>query len=225
MPSLDLSYINLYANVDKRLLITSDGVPIGGDALPQFWREEIVILRITCLDNNLAAVAFAETNTFELGIAQDYDQETAVLCMSEDDQVNIANDWDDADLTAGKLSVRINTYTEEYNTHVGTNAEKRDTRIYLRKFGSSVANIVFDYSCICHNIARASGSVPEGVSEPEYRTAAAQDVIDATKADLEGTSDIEITDSGKGWIFTTANGGRRRLTVDNNGLVNVSDPL
>jgi len=45
------------------------------------------------------------------------------------------------------------------------------------------------------------------------------------KAHKAGSDDIEITDATKGWIFKTANGNRRRLTIDNDGLVTVSDPL
>ena len=221
----DLTQIFLYANVDKRILVGSDLTPLGGEALLSLYREEIVILCITCVDNAGDAVTFAATNTFECGVAQDYDQDTAILCMSEDDQVNLTDDWDDADLTAGKLSVRLNTYTTEFNAHLSTNAAATDTKIYLRKFGSNVANIVFDYQCEVRNIARASAAVPAGVTSPTYRTAAAQDIIDALKAPLSGVADIEITAAAAGLIFKNAAGERRRMTVDNDGNVNISAAL
>jgi len=225
MPTLDVTQIFLFANVDTRKLITSDGVPLGGDRLPRFFREEIVILCITFVDNDLNAVALAQSNTYEFGIAQDYDEDTNVLALAENDNINIADDWDDADATAGKLSVRLNTNTEEFATYLGTSSGKADTKCYLRRFGDSTASILFDYACEVRNIARPSDAVPEGVSEPTYRTAAAQDVIDATKADLEGSDDIEITDATKGIIFATADGTRRRMTVDNYGRLLVSDDL
>jgi len=225
MPDLDLSQIFLYADVDRRMLVTSDRVPLAGEDILSLYREEIVILCITCIDNDGAAVGYAATNTFELGVAQDYDEDTDVLCLSEDAQFNISGDWDDADATAGKLSVRLNTYTEEFDTHLGTTQSKQDGRIYLRKFGASVANTLCDYSCELRNIARPSGAVPAGVTSPTYRTAAAQDIIDATLLAAVGSSDIEITDATKGIIFLNAAGERRRMTVDNYANINISDAL
>ncbi|MFA5436810.1 MAG: hypothetical protein WC372_12300 [Candidatus Neomarinimicrobiota bacterium] len=225
MPTSDITRLYLYADVDRRLLVSADGVPLAGEELLTLYREEIVILCLTCVDSDGAAVGFHASNTYELGVAEDYDQTTTVLCLSEDDQFNIAGDWADADAEDGKLSVRLNTYTDEFEDHLDTNRIQFDTRLYLRRFGASTASIVFDYPCLIHNIARASASIPAGITEPTYRTAADQDVIDAGYALIVETRDIEITDATKGWIFRNAAGERRRLTVDNMGRVCVSDPI
>jgi hypothetical protein len=225
MPTTDLTRIYLTADVNRRLLVTSDGSPLAGEDLVTLYREEIVILCISCVDEDGVAVPFQSSNTFELGVAEDYDQTTVVLCLSEDDQVNIAGDWADADIDEGKISIRLNTYTEEFNDHIDTARIQSDTRMYLRLFGLNTASIVFDYPVLIHNIMRASAAVPAGVTEPTYRTAADQDIIDADYALILEDRDIEFTSSAVGWIFTCPNGDRRRMTVDNLGRVVISGAL
>jgi len=60
--------------------------------------------------------------------------------------------------------------------------------------------------------------------DPDDVAEALDDLADS-RADKTGSSDIEITDSSAGWILRNAAGERRRVTVDNSGLLTVSDPL
>lgn len=168
----DFTQIFITADIEQRRLITDSGGPLGGDRVPNFYREEQVVLCFTCVNQDLSASGFSGTPSFEFGADVDYDQSTPTAILSENDMVNIEGDWEDADPAEGKLSVRVNTNTDRFNT-IMDELEQRDesARCYLKLIRSEGNTTLFDHACNFYNIIRTDGSTPPGVEEPDYLTA------------------------------------------------------
>jgi len=174
----DFTQIFLTADIENRQLITAQGGLLGGERIPSFYREEQLILCLTCVDADLNAIAFAGTPAFEFGADVDYDQTTAVAILSEDDKINIAGDWADADIAAGKLSIRINTNTDRYNGLMDALTERSvGARCYFKMIRTAGNTTLFDHRCNFYNIIRTDGSTPPGVEEPDYYTAVQADQL------------------------------------------------
>jgi len=168
---------DIYVNAQKRICTDVDGNPLGSDAIMEFFREEIGILCFHVVDDDGAAWPFAVGEVFEFGADNDWDQSTAVDILSEDDQFNIAGDWDNAlgvsqiDPTAGLICCRYNTATVTYEAAFSTDAETVDAGLYLKVIDPVNGNYtVCQYACRYRNIRRMDGAVPPGVSEPTYPT-------------------------------------------------------
>lgn len=170
---------DLYVNVQRRICTDANGNRLGGDEILEFFREEAGIICFHCMDNDGNPWPFAVSDSYEFGTARDWDPATAVDILSEDDQFNIDGDWDDADgvsqidPTEGLICCRYNTNTDAYNTAFSENGEALDAGLYLKLIDPVNGNITLcQYATRYYNIRRTDGSVPPGVEEPEYMTAA-----------------------------------------------------
>jgi len=168
MPRLQF---HLYANVERRILTDSAGDPLGGDRLMEFFREEQGVLCFHCFNDDGTAHGFEVGDAFEFGAGDDFDQDTPVQILSEDDQFNIDGDWDDMDPTAGLLSVRYNTNTDAFNDLFATDEESADVGLYLKQIDPAIGNVTLcQYAATARNIRRTDGTTPPGVEAPTYPT-------------------------------------------------------
>jgi len=202
----------LYVNKDRRILTDVDGNPLPGDRLMEFYREEIVVLCFTITDDDGDAVAYEATDQWELVATRDFDTDTDPELLSEDDDFNIAGDWDDLDVAAGKVCCRVNTNTTEFNAAVGTSEEVTTCGMALKRITASGNVTIFDYSCVYKGIRRSDSGVPEEVTTPEYYTAAQTRQIFATnyQGDWDSGTDYstgETVSSSEGAFWRPGSAG------------------
>lgn len=104
-----------------------------------------------------------------------------LMVRVENDQFNIAGDWSETDLTAGKICCRINCNTDEADARLGDESSIKPY-IEVTKYTSGIQSPILQDKCQFLNIVNDDGPAPAS-TDPLYRTASAQDSIDNTKAD------------------------------------------
>jgi hypothetical protein len=187
MPRLQF---HLYVNVERRILTDSAGDPLGGDRLQEFFREESGVLCFHCFRDDGAVWPFGVSDAFEFGTARDWDQTTDPDVFSEDDQFNIAGDWDAAGFSQinpafGLICCRYNTNTTAFNTAFSANPESLDAGLYLKLIDLTNGNVTLcQYPATYRNIRRTAGGTPPGVESPTYPTTVQMTAAVATRAPL-----------------------------------------
>lgn len=187
MPRLQF---HLYINVERRLLTDTAGDPLGGDRLQEFFREEAGVLCFHCFRDDGSVWPFGGSDAFEFGAAADWDQETATEILSEDDQFNLAGDWDVGGVSQispanGRICCRYNTNTDAFNALFTGDAEAADVGLYLKQIDPTNGNVTLcQYGAKARNIRRTDGTTPPGVQAPTYPTYVQMTTADAAHADL-----------------------------------------
>lgn len=170
-----------YINAETGKFTNSLGAEIDSASKPQLFLDEKVILCLTFLKNDGTAYIFDVAETFELAVDTDFDETTSLMVFSDETAVNVSGDWSEADKTAGKISIRALCNTEEFDSKVGTSSSLA-TYIEIKKFVLGDESVILQDNCTCRNLINDESPAPVS-SDPTYRTAAAQDSIDNTKAD------------------------------------------
>jgi hypothetical protein len=205
---------DIYVNAQKRILVDVSGNPIASAMVPEFFREEEILLRFHVVDDYNQPWVFNETDAFEFGADPDFDAATAVDLLSEDDQFNLPGDWTEGsaevtDPSQGLICCRVNTNTAEFNAALGTESEL-NSGCYLKVCTDLVNQVwatVFDGECIYRNIRRTNSSIPTEVTGPEYLTAAQTEALldaDTPVAEkslpLAGADRLTLWDSAAGLV-------------------------
>ena len=99
----------IYVNVSKAELINAQGGTINPFVI---YRGSQFIFRVNLLNDDLTPFILNASDSFYAGVNDNYTRTNDDYCQSYDDQFNISADWDDIDLTEGKISFRLNTDTE-----------------------------------------------------------------------------------------------------------------
>ncbi len=160
------------------------------------------------VDTTLAYV-YADGDAIQL-------EDTAPMVRVQDASI------DSSDAANGNISVPVDADTATY-----LNAVSGEEKInaYFELCGKNAAGKTIYYcrfDIIALNILDPGGGVPPAPIG-NYYTEAEIDALLAAKADKVGSDDIEITDSSKGIILTSADSSRWRLTVDNDGILNINE--
>lgn len=100
------------------------------------------------------------TLTYSYDIGDSCQIMTPHIASSDNSMVNISGDWDDADIAAGKISVRVYFNTVPYRDRVGNNEEISDCKLELVKYNSGNPSRLIQDGITCRNI------VDDELSEP-----------------------------------------------------------
>jgi hypothetical protein len=100
------------------------------------------------------------TLTYSYQIGDSCQIMTPHICSSDNSLVNISGDWDDADIAAGKISVRAYFNTIPYRDRIGELDEIADCKMELVKYNSGNPSRLIQDGIRCKNI------VDDELSEP-----------------------------------------------------------
>lgn len=196
----DLRYNNAVADVISNPL----------DA-PQIYAGEEVIFCCTFIGEDLQPVSFAETDSFDLGIDQNFDHADDLMAYAN--TFNAAGDWDEASPAAGKLSFRVSFATEAMIEKL-ENIASLQVKLEIRQFsaGSAAPSVLCQAPAVAHNTV--IGSAPSAESAEIYATAAQLNAGLASKLNKPasaGTSGQVLTLAQDGttpeWTTPAAGGG------------------
>lgn len=136
---------------------------------PQIYAGEEVIFCCTFIGEDLQPVAFANTDTFDIGIDQNFDHSDDLMAYTN--TFNQSGDWDDASPTAGKLSFRVSTATTAAAEKLANSASLQ-VKLEIRQFssGSAAPSVLCQAPAIAHNTV--IGTAPSAESAEIYATAA-----------------------------------------------------
>ena len=166
--------VDLYVNAQSRILVDSEGAELSSIEAPQFFREEVILLRFHVVDDANAAYVMAVTDAFEFGADVDFADAASVDLLSEDGEFNISGDWADTDPTIGLICCRVSTNTTNFNTAIAS-LEELLAGCYLKRSTDIVTpwwTTLFDFSCYYRGIRRSNALVPTAVTTPTYLTSA-----------------------------------------------------
>ena len=152
---------------------------------PQIYAGEEVIFCCTFIGEDLQPVSFAETDTFDIGIDQNFDHSDDLMAYTN--AFNAAGDWDEASPAAGKLSFRVSTATTGTVEKLA-NAASLQVKLEIRQFstGSAMPSILCQAPAVMHNAVIGSAASTE---EAEAFATAGQ--VNAAKS----TADTALADA------------------------------
>ncbi len=137
---------------------------------PPLHYGENVIFCITFFDSEEVPSLFGQNDMFELAGDKDYDHSNSLLLYAGPEAVNVPGDWEDADPMAGKISIRVNTFTE-------TLAESLDGResldVRLQVYRTIPANnfrtVLMDVPALIRNTIMTTEGAPVTTTPGYYR--------------------------------------------------------
>lgn len=150
---------------------------------PQIYAGEEVIFCCTFIGEDLQPVSFAETDTFDIGIDQNFDHADDLMAYTN--TFNAAGDWDEASLAAGKLSFRVSTATTGTVEKLANSASLQ-VKLEIRQFstGSALPSILCQAPAVMHNavIGTAASAEEAEVFATANQVNAAQSTADTALA-------------------------------------------
>lgn len=172
----------------------------------------------------IAFTAFnSGTNTFTVDHTLTYSYANGATCkvqdnlmfVFDDDDVDIAGDWDDIDRATGKISIRISCNDDSFSDKLADYTSGRaQINLQVRRYPdgeTEPSTILLDY-CYAQDTV-LSNSESAGNANVTLLT---QTSGDARYARLAGAVDIEITDATKGFIIKDRiTGTRYRMAMVN----------
>jgi hypothetical protein len=187
---------------------------------PQLYYGDHVIFCVSFVDNAGEPFALGSADTFELALDTNFSHLDTLMAWSSSSNgdVDVSGDWSGISRATGKISIRVNCET------VGFAAKLSATQniapwLEIKRFVDGDKANVCQHQIVGRNNVHLDEGEPED-ADPDYRTASAQDSIDAaqnaaiaSKVSLAGASDIEITDAAKGLILRASDGSRVRMTI------------
>lgn len=135
---------------------------------PQIYAGEEVIFCCSFIGEDLQPISFAETDTFDIGIDQNFDHSDDLMAYTN--TFNAAGDWSEASAAAGKLSFRVSTATTGTVEKLANSASLQ-VKLEIRQFstGSALPSILCQDPAVMHNAV--IGSEPSAESAEIYATA------------------------------------------------------
>jgi len=122
MPSARIPTV-IYYNTEGGHLSDATGAQVSSMSLPRIAYKTYPLLLVHLVDNEGTPVVLPAAMSFSLAIDTDYDRHTNLICKSYHSlDVNQPGDWDQADATAGRLSIRVNANTTTFADAIGDSA-------------------------------------------------------------------------------------------------------
>jgi len=119
--STNRNTILIYYNVDTKQLSDSSGAGISSIYTPVITYKTYPVLLLNFVNNSGSPHAFPEGMTFKAAIDTDYNIATALICKSQDTDIN-QGDWAGESLAHGRLSIRVSANTVPFGTRIGAAA-------------------------------------------------------------------------------------------------------
>lgn len=155
----DYRQIVFYVNVDTTKFINEYGGELTLDESPHVYFGEHVIFCIHFVNGALDPYPFSVTDSLGTAIDNNFLHTDPLMCQSDNDMVNVPGDWDLADRTLGRMSVRINCNTDGYETKIGTSA-KITSYAEIKKTVAGIESVLLQGQMNCHNVIDKGGSGP-----------------------------------------------------------------
>jgi len=205
--------IDIYYDVNSESRVDSSGGNSITDLKLKYqshptWR--IYFKKVDKGAGTITALDVSGAVAWKAAVDDDFDSDSEPMCRTLNENI------DASQAALGIIDVPLDADTSTFALAIGTADKKREIYFELRGLDVSGEEI---HSALIKIIALNivdpnTGDPPDPPSD--YYTKTQVDAIDAGKADLVGTDDIEITDAAKGYILkdrTTA--ARYRLFFDN----------
>ncbi len=181
--------IDVWYDKDGDRILDASGRAIDPPVL-YYGEQALLLLRV--LKSDLTAyTGFAADDVLDAAIDTGPGLTTAPMVETADADINVAGDWADADATAGKFSVRLDAYTTQFSTAIGTSTSRQVTfRLQARPAGetyiSAGVQLTFE----------ARGRVSLGTDSPaapttNYYNKTEADALLAAKADKTGAQVVK----------------------------------
>ena len=105
------------------------------------------------------------SDVYTAAIDSDFDHNTALMCKTEDTNINKAGDWAassslTADPSQGEFSIRLNANNTDFRDKLATQKEERDCWLELQTTDGGDIIFVKQIPIRCLNILDDAGSVP-----------------------------------------------------------------
>ncbi len=159
----------VWYDVVNKVIRGSDGSELGKNDYPYIvFREKPLMNLHLVTDDQLTAYAdFEGDEVFSAAIDDDFDHSDAVMCKSDNTQINISGDWGgdssgDASSENGEFSIRLDANTTSFQTKIGTNKELRTAYFELLAFDGSDGTMIasFQMEFNTRNILDDEGTSP-----------------------------------------------------------------
>jgi hypothetical protein len=126
----------VYYDVARRALLSATGAIARDTEYPYlyFTEKPLVRLRLVDGDKAIAYTGLSSGMSFVVSIDADYDVTKEPYVRSVDEDINVEGDWDDVDVEAGKLSIRLNSNTVTAQDALGTSAEASGSRLEFKGY-------------------------------------------------------------------------------------------
>jgi hypothetical protein len=224
----DRKQVYIYYNVDRKCIVDSTNTPVSSSFYPVIYYKESPVIFLTLYKGLVSGTATPYTSlsasmSFNMAINDTWNNATALMVKSRNaTDVNIAGDWSSADITQGRLSIRVDANTVGFAAEVGTE-EWIEASLELQGWLTIDAVpkivLVLRMPVLCYNLVDASDTSTTGPADPvsSYYNAAYMDTFLADKAELLHGSDNH-TDFSFDNVASTGNDfyyRAGRLRVDN----------
>ena len=187
----------LFYVVPSKLLVrsASELTSLPANEWPELTYKVLSLLKINLLNadgtnytdlSDAVSASFSVDNDFSDSSDNEADPGLMVKTLATD--INKTGDWDAADYTTGKLSVRCNCATEGFGEKCGTSESAANCKGELKLFDSS-ANLIgaIKIPVVAYNLQDDDdGTIPAPVSD--YYTAAKVEAVIASIAGLRVVS-------------------------------------
>jgi len=161
--------IDIWYNITTGKHLNASGNPIRDEEFPYIIYKEkpLVKLRLVTDRDLTAYTGLSAGDVLSASVDFDFDHDTDTMCKTIASGINVGGDWDDADPTQGKISIRLDAYNTRYQTVIGTLGEKAGSKLELLAFetgtGYLIAAIRMPFKTL--NIQDDAGSVPPEPAE------------------------------------------------------------
>jgi len=202
--------VNLYYDVQDRLLRDSEGSQLNSFYFPYINYKEKVLLNIRLVtdSSNTAYTSIAGTDTFTASVNNLFGDSANLLCKTLDANVNKAGDWagGTADPTLGQVSVRLDAentnYSDKFVSAGATTEELTNSKFELKIYdagGNLVSALRFPYYVF--NLQDDDGETPPAPIS-NYYTKAQNDAQDLQRVfDTQTTlTDDAVTNIALGTV-------------------------
>ena len=151
--------IEFYVNVDTGRFINDLGGELTVAESPSVYFGEHVIFCVHFVNSSLDPVPFQVTDALTTAIDNNFLHTDSLMVYSDNSYVNMPGDWDMADRTQGRMSIRINCHTDGYEQKIGTSSVIIGYA-EIHKVTSGVMSVLLQDQMNCHNVIDKGGSGP-----------------------------------------------------------------
>jgi len=164
--------MEIIIDTTTRKQVYSDNRPVRDETTQlTFYPFQAGNLTILFMDGSNNPVEFqAGVDTFSLAVDNDYDHTESLLMFS-----------DEFTIDGNAVTFQINTYTDAIAELLTDNTSGKESAIFeVHRFSAGVESVIAQDTCHIKNVVLHTEGSPV-TTDPEYRTAAVQDLLDSTK--------------------------------------------
>lgn len=154
-----IRHITLYIDVDNTKLVNLAGGDLSQPDMPHVYYGEIVILHCHFRATDLSPYPLTSDELFETSIDSNFVHSDTLMAYSDNDAVNMADDWNAVDMPNGKISIRINCHTDSFRDKIGSDDEQYNY-IEIKKTYAGNQSVMCQSRINCHNVIDAGGAGP-----------------------------------------------------------------